>query len=478
MASIGELFINLGVKGDTKKLDEFKASVTKLRSNLIAVGAAFTGAVVGLNTLVNSSLKGVVNLQNLSNQTGLAVENLQKLQQAGQLSNLALSADQIAQSMGNLQKSINDITVFGEGDITPFSQLGVDPMQSKTAFEVLERVRENIKGLNAATATNLISKIGLSPEFINILRLSREEFDKLSNNIFLSGKQRKDIDNLGTSIKGLQLRFIALKDQAVAKLAPELDKLVNQFFKWVDDNGDNIIQLISGIGKSFAVFTKAVSGAFSLVSGFINKISGLENGITILTAAMAGLLLTFRPFLLGLGAIVLLLEDFAVFSAGGESLIGDLVNAFKDIPDIVKLLGGGLAVGTIVSNFGKIAGAMKLMLAPALALATQLGLIVSAITFLAKAPEIGEKLADKFSETGIGKLSTDVISGFQRGGFVGAVGGIIENRAPVSINNTNNYNIQGTGAQDIGTAIESGQSLRDQSTINFINSNIESSVRP
>lgn len=478
MASIGELFINLGVKGDTKKLDEFKGSVTKLRSNLIAVGAAFTGAVVGLNTLVNSSLKGVVSLQNLSNQTGLAVENLQKLQQAGQLSNLALSADQIAQSIGNLQKNINDITVFGEGNITPFSQLGVDPMQSKTAFEVLERVRENIKGLNAATATNLISKIGLSPEFINILRLSREEFDKLSNNMFLSGQQRKDIDKLGTSMKSLQLRFIALKDQAVAKLAPELDKLVNQFFKWVDDNGDNIIQLISGIGKSFAVFTKAVSGAFSLVSGFINKISGLENGITILTAAMAGLLLTFRPFLLGLGAIVLLLEDFAVFSAGGESLIGDLVNAFKEMPNIVKLLGGGLAIGTIVSNFGKIAGAMKVMLAPALALATQLGLIVSAITFLAKAPDIGEWAADKFSETKIGKLATDVISGFQREGFVGAVGGIIENKTPVSINNTNNYNIEGTGAQDIGTAIESGQSLRDRSTINFINSNIESNVKP
>ena len=477
MASIGELFINLGVKGDTKKLDEFKASVTKLRSNLIAVGAAFTGAVVGLNTLVNSSLKGVVSLQNLSNQTGLAVENLQKLQQVGQLSNLSLSADQIAQSIGNLQKNINDITVFGAGNLTPFSQLGVDPMQSKTAFEVLERVRENIKGLNAATATNLISQIGLSPEFINILRLSREEFDKLSNNMFLSGQQRKDIDKLGTSMKSLQLRFIALKDQAVAKLAPELEKLVNQFFKWVDDNGNNIIQLISGIGKSFAVFTKAVSGAFSLVSGFINKISGLENGITILTAAMAGLLLTFRPFLLGLGAIVLLLEDFAVFSAGGESVIGDLVNAFEDIPDIVKLLGGGLAVGTIVSNFGKIAGAMELMLVPALALATQLGLIVGALTFLAKAPKIGEWLADKADKTEYGQMAGDALLGLQRDGFAGFIAPLMENRAPVSINNTNNYNIQGVGAEDMGTAIEGGQSLRDQSSLNFINNNINSSSR-
>jgi hypothetical protein len=144
----------------------------------------------------------------------------------------------------------------------------------------------------------------------------------------------------------------------------------------------------------------------------------------------------------------------------------------------VKLLGGGLAAGTIVSNLGKITGALKVMLAPALALATQLGLIVSAITFLAKAPEIGEKLGEKFYETKVGKTIGDALLGFQTNGIPGAIGGIIQNQAPVNINNTNNYNIQGTGAQDIGTAIESGQSLRDQSSINFINSNIESNIRP
>jgi hypothetical protein len=476
MASIGELFINLGVKGDTKKLDEFKSSVTKLRSNLIAVGAAFTGAIVGLNTLINSSLQGVVSLQNLSNQTGLAVENLQKLQQAGQLSNLSLSADQIAQSVGNLQKNIADIEL-GEGNIAPFLRLGLDPV-GKDAFQIIEQLRGAIQNIDPAKVTNLIGQLGLSPEFINILRLSRAEFNKLSENVFLNGQQRKNIDKLGTSIKALQLRFIALKDQAVAKLAPELDKLVNQFFKWVDENGDNIIQLIAGVGKSFAVFTKAVSGAFSLVSGFINKISGLENGITILSAAMAGLLLTFRPFLLGLGAIVLLLEDFAVFSAGGESAIGDLVNAFKNMPDIVKLLGGGLAVGTVVSNFTKIANAMKVMLAPALALAAPLTAIVGGLTFLSNAPEIGEKLGKMASETEYGKLAGDIATGFKTGGFIGAVGGLIQNQSPVNINNTNTYNIQGTGAQEIGVAIEGSQSLRDQATINQINSNIEPNFRP
>ena len=177
MASIGELFINLGVKGDTKKLDEFKGSVTKLRSNLIAVGAAFAGAVVGLNTLVNSSLKGVVSLQNLSNQTGLAVENLQKLQQVGQLSNLALSADQIAQSIGNLQKNINDITVFGTGNLTPFSQLGVDPMQSKTPENSLGT---NMHILPYRPALNTVSRLMCDPA--TILRPLHAKKDRIHKN--------------------------------------------------------------------------------------------------------------------------------------------------------------------------------------------------------------------------------------------------------------------------------------------------------
>jgi len=252
MASIGELFIQLGVKADTQQINKVDAGIKSLRGNLLLVSAAFTGAVVGLDRFINSALKGVVSLQNLNAQTGLSIQKLQQFQQAGQLSNLALSADQIAQSIGNVQKNIAAIRI-GQGDISPFQLLGVD-VAGQDAFGVIEQLRGAIQGLDPATATNLISQIGLSPDFINLLRLSRKEFELLSENTFLNPRQRADIDKVGTSIKALQLRFKALKDQAVAKIAPELNKLVQQFFKWIKDNGKAIIDTIAGMARGFAKF--------------------------------------------------------------------------------------------------------------------------------------------------------------------------------------------------------------------------------
>lgn len=412
MASIGELFIELGIKADTNKVNKVDQSFKSLRKNLLLTAAAFTGAIIGLDRFINSALKGVVALQNINIQTGLSIDKLQQFQQAGQLSNLALSADQIAQSIGNVQKNIAKIRI-GQGDIAPFQLLGVD-VAGQDAFGVINQLRESIKGLDPAIATNLISAIGLSPEFINILKLSRKEFEALSENTFLNPKQRADIDKAGTSIKALTLRFKALKDQAVAKIAPELDKLVQKFFKWLKDNGDRIINTISGIARAFAKFAQAIGNAFDLVTRFIGSISGLENGIKILAASFAFLSLSFSPFLAGLVAIILLLDDISVFRAGGDSVIGELVKAFDDLPDLAKIIGGAGAIGIL----GKITTSLIAMTAPALALAAPLVAIVGALTFLAKAPELGRLGAEKVEDVGffkgLGDLllkNKDIISG-------------------------------------------------------------------
>jgi hypothetical protein len=361
MASIADLFITLGVKADTKALKGVSDSVKGLRKNSLLLVAAFTGAALSLDRFVNSALTGVVALQNLNAQTGLSIEKLQKFQQAGQLSNLALSADQIAQSIGNVQKNLAQLKI-GQGNIAPFQLLGID-VQGEDAFGIIEQLRDSIKGVDPALASNLISQIGLNPEFINILKLSREEFDALGENVFLSGKQRADIDKVGTSIKALSLRLKALKDQAVAKLAPELDKLVKQFFKWIKDNGDKIIKTIVALARGFAKFSQALASAFSLAGRFVERMANMENGVFALAAAFAFLVLSFSPVLAGIAAIVLLLDDIAVFKAGGDSVIGELIKSFAelpkifgDLPNIGKLLGGTVAIAGILKMTEAITG--------------------------------------------------------------------------------------------------------------------------
>lgn len=474
MASIGQLFIELGVKADTQQINKVDAGVKSLRSNLLLVSAAFTGAVVGLDRFVNSALKGVVSLQNINAQTGLSIEKLQRFQQAGQLSNLALSADQIAQSLATAQKNLKLLSI-SRGDLAPFQLLGIDA-GSDSIFEVFEKLRNNINGIDPSIVSSLIGELGLTPDFINLLRLSRKEFELLSENTFLNPKQRADIDKVGTSFKALQLKFKALKDQAVAKIAPELNKLVQQFFKWMKDNGKAIIEVIAGMARGFAKFAQAIGNAFSLVTQFIDGLVGMERGIKILAGAFTILTLSFSPFLAGLAAIILLLDDIAVFRAGGDSVIGELVKAFEDLPDLAKILGIGAGGATLLTFLGSLKKALGALAIPAAALAIPLASVVASLTFLANAPEFGKKIAEAIDKTEGGQKLGDALLDIRdatRTGGIGAglaIGGLraIESLAGININNNNTYNINGLNAQEIGGEVQRSQKVINQEALNRV----------
>jgi len=324
---IGELFIALGFKTDNKKLSNFSKGVSSLRKNMLLTTGAFVGAIFIIDNFIEKTLKGVIALKNLNQQTGLSTQSIQKWQQAGQLANLSLTTEEISNSVAKLQNNIAEIR-RGQGNIAPFQLLGID-IGGKNAFQILENIRNSIEGIDDATATNLIKKLGLDARFISLLRLSREEFEKLGKNIFLSKKQQSNILKLGRSFKILTLRLKALKDQAVAKITPELEKLINKFFKWIDQNGKRVVETIESFGRGFNNFTMAIGNAFDLLVKFVEKTMGFENGIKAVATAFALISLSFSPFLVGLTLIIALLDDIRVWSLGGKSLFG----GFYDLID-------------------------------------------------------------------------------------------------------------------------------------------------
>jgi hypothetical protein len=317
---IGELFVELGFKTDNEKLKKFAQGINNLKKNLILTQFAFVGAVISLDRFVNGTLKGVIALKSLNEQTGLSTREIQRWQQAGRLANLSLSAEEISNSIAKLQNNLAQIR-RGRGNIAPFQLLGID-VASKDAFQVLEAIRNSIKDIDNATATNLIKKLGLDPRFISILKLSRQEFDKLAQNFFLSPQQQRNILRLGQNFRMLTLRLKALKDQAVAKITPQLERLIKNFFMWIDKNGNKIINTISSLARVFNNFAMAVGNAFGLIVDMLESVFGLENGIKTLTLAIALLSLSLSPILAGLVLFIGFLDDIRVWIEGGDSLFG------------------------------------------------------------------------------------------------------------------------------------------------------------
>jgi hypothetical protein len=345
---IADIFVSLRVNADNKAVKTFEGNITNLTKRLAILMTVAGGAVAALDKFTSGTIDSSVGLQNIANQTGLAIDKLRQLGQAAQLSDLSMTAEQAAQEVGNLEQRLAAIRLTGQG-AESYIRYGIQP--TGDAFTVLEQVREAIQGMDNAKASTLISSLGINPQFINLLRLSRKEFDELGKNVFLSDKQNQNIIQLGTSITRLKLRIGALKDQAVAKLAPSLNKLVEDGFKWFEENGDKIIDIMAGIGKGFAMFASAVSNAIGFVASMRFSFEGL---LTVL-----GLLaLRFAPVISAIGGVLLVLDDLAVYARGGDSAIGVLLDKLKDFTSFdisaTALIGGLVVIGmTLTSLIGK-----------------------------------------------------------------------------------------------------------------------------
>jgi len=358
--NLAEFFIQIGVVGgeSVKRLD---ASIKNVRQAVITMQIAFIGATYTIDKFISGTIKQGVALENFSTQTGLAINELNKWVSAGQKVNRELNFDTIKNNVAGLQKQLEQIKI-GQGNIAPFQLLGINI--DTNAFGVLKQLRENIKGLSNPQAVNLIQQLGLDANFINVLRLSEQEFDKLSQNNFLSGNQTSAIANLGKTLNDLKIKFQSLKDQAVVKLAPTLMKLFNDLQKWVNANGKKLIQTFTDIANIFSKIATGVTRVAGLFADLFQNILKTENSFTTLAVVVGALMLSFKPLSLLLIGLLLLLDDIAVWKMGGQSLFGDfydgiekIANTVKQIPGIENILKVGGAIAGIVlltSKLGKL----------------------------------------------------------------------------------------------------------------------------
>lgn len=349
---IAELFVKLGLNVDDQKLGTFQNKLKTTKTNMLKFVAIAGTMAFAIERIANSTIKATVALTNFNMQTGLSVQKLLQWQKVAQLADVTLSAEQITQSIAGLQQNLAQIRL-GAGNVAPFQLLGID-VAGKNAFQVLEDVRGAIKGLDAATATNLIAQMGLSPQFVNVLRMTREEFEAINKEFFLNQKQQASIVKLGTSFKKLQLQLGFLRDNIVAQFAPVLIKLLTTISKWFSKNGKSVIKDLGKIVKVFVKIGQVLSNSagmiFKVIDGLMNMKGVIKALIPIITALGVAF---FRPQL-AITALLLLLDDLAVFMRGGDSLIGRGLEALGKITQKHPLLSGAInaGVGGLKKVFG------------------------------------------------------------------------------------------------------------------------------
>lgn len=314
--TIAELFIKLGVDVDQKGLNNIKDSINGITKSATLTVAAISGALFAIERLASGTIKSAIEMRNFNQQTGLSIEELQKWQAVAAQSGAGLSIDEITSSVKSLQDSLTDTRFGGAGKSGILSLLGITTFGAKNAFEVLDEVREKIKGLDDAGATNLIEKLGLNPKMISVLRLSNEEFEKLSKKDFLSEEQIRIITDLGVAFNNLRFDLGLVKDKAIVDLTPALRELIN------------IIRSLSELVVSATI-------GFKKLYEIVQANEFLFSRLKVLFLALAVVL---APVQTAIIALVLAMDDLNTYLQGGESLIGNTIEEIMKWKNAIESL--------------------------------------------------------------------------------------------------------------------------------------------
>jgi hypothetical protein len=286
---LGELFVALGFEVQDEKVDSFNQKTKTAENNLIKVAAVATAAAVALDKIVERAARGATALQNFAQQTGLSASKLQLFAVNAQLQNIGLTSESVSSSIMALQSNLAQIKI-GQGNIAPFQLMGVDVL-GQDAFSVIEQLRTKIQGLDDMTVTNLISQMGLDPQFITVLRMSSDEFGEFGKQVMLTSEQADKLQKLGQETRKLHLAIDALFNKTLVKAEPHITK----FFETLT----NIAFAIEKLNLGIPILILSLGG-------ILNVFKLLNKQTLMWTAAIAGLLL--------------LLDDFSVWQQGGKSL--------------------------------------------------------------------------------------------------------------------------------------------------------------
>ncbi len=448
--NIAELFARIGLKTDEHKAKSFHRAMTTVKVGLIATTAVAAGTALAIRKITSEAMAAAVAFKQFETETGASAQQLQKWQAVAEQTN------QTAESVTSAIKAIvsnQEKIKLGQGDISGYQILGIDPRQDP--FQILEELREKTKGLSDGMKKNILSQIGVGAGLLQTLNLTRKEFDTMSDRAWIISPQAIETLNKTKSAVDLAARSVKyMKAQIAVGLAPQIKKLTKDFQEFMKVNEKGIIKGFKLGFKYVTMFVKAIYNAGSMINSLVKSTIGWEmaiKGLIIGVIALNSALLLSPIGLIAAGFILLVavLDDLYTYSKGGKSLFGEMMKEFPElektifgsfrvIRDVFKLIqayttGDTQGMKNITKEWGLLGDAIRLV-ADAIEKVQELTKKFGIDETLKKQSERIEKNREMLQKEGLNlgmpKIFTDIMSKI---------------RGETTQNNEINVNITGTG---------------------------------
>lgn len=385
---IEDFFVALGFQIDSQDLDAFQEQVEQANTTLATLGAATVATAGSIFAFVSEVTGGIDDLADFAAVNIESIEALQELGFAAQANGSSLDA--VKNSVASLNGTIGEAALgIGKGAAI-FEKLGLSAKDSngqvKSASALLEEVADRFVGLSREEKIALAEKLGIDSSLIPLLSQGRDAVAALRSEARELGvvtQEEADISGqLGDAMDRLEFLALSLSRTIAVALTPAIAETVTSVKEFILRNKEaintgvttfvKVLTTVLGVlwaivyraGQAFTFLAKTLLdnkvvlyALGAAAAGFValnlgRSIIGLAAAFrTAATATWSfSLPLIAIPLLIGAIAIAigLLVDDFLTFKEGGESVIGDLVNAFPALGAIIKSVEDAFAV---FSNF-------------------------------------------------------------------------------------------------------------------------------
>lgn len=332
-----------GADGLAKKFESLGLVINKTAIAVVAFGAAFYGATVGVKNFVDGNLDALDEIKQLSNVTGEAADKIYLL---GKVAEVNGSSAQAAQSsIDGLSKVIGEAAAGVGRGAKAFEQYGLSAKKAngeiKSSSDLFGEISEKMQNMSNQEQIAMLSKLGIDGSMIQTLRLGNEE---LAEQIALAEALTLGVGNAENAEKAAAFKdaltqvsqvFIAIGEYVSLRISPSIQRLAERFTKWFAENNNFIKAILNGLGKVFSFLFE--------LAGAIDNIIESTVGWKAVIIALGGLLLWFsrrmllafatNPITLAIAAIaglILIIDDFITWLQGGDAEFADFYQSVAD----------------------------------------------------------------------------------------------------------------------------------------------------
>ena len=375
--TIRELAVRLGIKTDPRGFRRAEAGLQRIAGfarAAVAALATFKGIQAVRGIAEDIRVMGD-RADKVSQQLGLTVQALQELEFAGGLA--GVSNEEMALSLRQLARTAVEAADGAAEYADEYRKIGVNIRDSngqiKSADRLIEELADGLRFLGTDTERVAIAQTLLGRSGSKLLpllnggskaiRAQREEARQLG---VMNEQQVKMAVELTDNQLRLSRAYTMIKIVIAERLLPTINRAVVGLTAFFQANRkiigqalgkffSRVARIISALGTFIVHVAKSTKQWFDNLGPVAQRLAKIA---AIAATIAIALLLPGGSILLLIALIALLIEDFEMWRKGGESVIGDIIQGFKDLVAYIKdaVLG---AIESIGAEFNAISDGVK-----------------------------------------------------------------------------------------------------------------------